>query len=428
MSTYTIPTIQKMALRMLRYIGVTSFLPQPAGSQLESLGPGDLDDVANAISGALQDVASIGPAESNEAPAYGVLNAPTAITLNVNAQSPTISSITGWVAWMQGCTIRIGGDSQDNEILSQTTLARAYMGPTTTAAGATVYGDCITLDDTVGKIRAPLWLPNQLPLYPATDRQTFMQLGMYPAVTFAPGISAGWPYYLYYRKSIGIPRVWFIDGAYDMSLGYTQRRIRFSPMPDTAYPVSYSAGINPPRVTSADIVSPLTTLVVSGATSDTNINQTYVYVCDFAGFRLFAGQTHTAYAIFFNPVDASYQIYSSISTLSLAGANCWVAAQPQSPLGTFTPTNAATGTVTVTTTDTGGGQGDPGTVVPIPNAWVEAILLPIAIKRFSGTPVFKNDKALPEIDRAYKSALQSLKDSRGQESVPKAIYSPGSRY
>lgn len=417
-------TVQQVALRMLRYIGVTQFTPQNPGSELESLGPGDLEDVANAMSGALQEMAGIGPAEAKEAPGYGILNAPANLTLTCTSASTAISGVTTWLPWMQGCTVRISGDSQDNEFLSQTKLARAYLGPTGGQSG-TVYGDCITLDDTIGKIIPPLWLPNQLQLFPATNRQDYMRSGMYSMVSYSFGSPIGWPYYLYYQKPIGPPLTWFIDAAYDASLGYTQRRIRFCPMPPQQYSVAYTAGINPPRVTPASIVSPLTTLTVtlaSGSLSDPNVAQTYVYAADFAGFRMFAGQTHTAYSIFYNVVDNTYELYSSLTALSLSAANYWKAGTPTSPLGTFNPQNSATGVLTVATTDAGGGSGDPGVLVPVPNAWAESIFLPIALMRFSGTPAFKNDKALPEITRQYKMALALLKDSKGYEGLTYATY------
>jgi len=421
MSTYTIPSVQQIALRMLRYIGVTSLLPQPATSELESIGPGDLEDVANAISAAMQEMASIGPLEAKEAPGFAVLNAPTTITLNLTAQNNAMVVASGWQSWMQGCTVRVAGDDQDNEILSQTTLARAYMGSTANGVAATVYGDTITLDDTIGKVAAPLWLPNQLPLWPAKNRDEFLRLGGYPLVTDVNGMATGLPFYLYYRKPIARPWTWFIDAAYDLSLGYTQRRIRFSPMPDQAYSVAYVAGINPPRVTSADIQTPLQTLTVTGAASDTNFNQNYAYACDIAGLGAYVGQTHNAYAIYYLPSLSTYIISNTIS-LGSAPAAYLLGAAANSPLSVYTPEGTATDTVTVSSADSGGPFADPGTVLPVPNAWVETILLPIALKRFSGTPAFKNSGALPEIDRQYKLALATLKDSRGQESIVRAKY------
>ena len=412
------PTVQQIAMRMLRYIGVTSLLPQPAGSELESLGPGDLDDVANAITAALQEIASVGPLEAREVPGFAVLHGPTTITLSVTAQSNAISGITGWQSWMQGCTVRISGDDQDNELLSQTALARAYMGSTAAGVTATAYGDTITLDDTIGKIAAPLWLPNELPLWPAKDRFEFLRLGGYPLVTDVNGLATGLPFYLYYRKPVARPWTWFIDAAYDASLGYTQRRIRFSPMPDQAYSVAYTAGMNPPRVTAADILSQ--TLVVSGATSNTQLNQSYALVTDIGGYGVFCGQTSAAYAIYVHPSQQGYILASGIVLNSLPSPH-YVAPSPYSPLGTYSPVGG-TDVVTVASGDPGVGASDPGTMLPIPNGWAESILLPIALKRFSGSPAFKNDKAIVQINAQYKAALAALKDSRGQETTTRAKY------
>ena len=84
---YNIPTVQQVALRMLRYIGVTQFTPQAAGSELESLGPGDLEDVANAITGALQEIRGdqpLGSAVKRRATRCSMRR--TQVTLNLTAQ------------------------------------------------------------------------------------------------------------------------------------------------------------------------------------------------------------------------------------------------------------------------------------------------------------------------------------------------------
>jgi hypothetical protein len=380
-----------------------------------------LEDVALALTQALQEIASVGPLEARETPGFAVLHAPAAITLSVTAQSNAISSVSGWQNWMQGCTVRIGGDDQDNELLSNTTLARAYMGSSDSGVAATVYGDTITLDDTIGKVAAPLWLPNEMPLWPAKDRFEFLRLGGYPLVTDVNGMATGLPFYLYYRKPVARPWTWFIDGAYDASLGYTQRRIRFSPMPDQAYSVAYTAGRNPPRVTAANIVTPLQGLNASGASLDGHVNQSYSYFTDVGGYGAFGGGTTPAYAIYFHPLHQGYILSSQIVLGSYPPA-FYIAPNPASPLGTYALGSGGTDAVTVATTDAGSGTADPGTVLPIPNGWAESILLPMALKRFSGSPAFRNDQALAEIDRQYKVALAALKDSRGLEAVSRARY------
>lgn len=425
MSTQAPITIQQLSLRLLHYIGISQFTPQTVGNELESYTPSVGYDVVNALNAAIQEITDVGPAEAKEAPGYGLLNQPTGITLNCTYGSTTVSAVTTWAAWMQGCTLQISGDTQQNELLSQTRLARPFLG-TTGGATATIYGDCITLDDTIGKIIAPLWLPNNLPVYPATNRQQFMQLGMYPLVTSATGGILGWPFYLYYQKPIGPPRTWFIDGAYDASLGYTQRRIRFCPMPNQTYSVAYTAGINPPRMTLADVVSPLTTLVVIGATSNGGAaNGTYSFVCDYGMFRLFANNSGSGpYYLYYHPTLNAYVIFASIVTVMFSPSSdeYWVANTATSPLGGFGPQGVATGNITVTTTDAGNGNGDPGTLIPIPNTWAENILLPVALKRFSGSPAFKNDRVLKQIDSDYQKALQTLQDSKGQEAISYATY------
>jgi hypothetical protein len=309
---------------MLRYIGVVQLPPLLAGSENEDLQPGDLDDVCASINGAMQEIWDCSPGESKERHIGSVLHAPTPVTLNVSKFSQTISGITPWEDWMLGCSIRIDGDDQDNEIGSQATLAVPFMGNTATNVHAVIYGDCIQLDPSIEKVIAPVEIPNQFPIYPAKSRQEFYQILGAPIVTDSGfGTFPASPFFAFYRRIIARPRAWYIEGA--MSATSVAKRMRIAPMPDGNYPLSYRVTINPPKFTPSDIIG----------------------AADFV---------------------------------------------------------------------------DPMTQAPIPNDWIESILAPIALQRFTAHPNFKNESAKTEIGRQYSVAKGILSNSRTQISSSEARY------
>ena len=58
-----------------------------------------------------------------------------------------------------------------------------------------------------------------------------------------------------------------------------------------------------------------------------------------------------------------------------------------------------------------GAASDPEVGFPIPGGWDESVLLPMALKRFSGHPAFGNGNpnAAAEIDRQYKAAQRIIR-------------------
>lgn len=433
MSTYVSPTFQELFYRLARYVGVTSLLPQPYGSELEDVTYGLIADIANAFSAALQRIASDGPMEGREVPAGAFLNGPTQVTITATNGSKVISALTPWSSWMEGCTIRIFGDGQDNELLGQTQLVRPFMGSTGTLIQCTVYGDCLTQDNTVGKIVNPMYLGNRWILIPATNREMFLQLSLFPQVTFTTGLPAGigvpnWGFPLFFQKTVGIPRTWFVDAAYDQSLGFTKRRIRFAPLPDQPYPVAYTVGVNPPRITVDDIVAPAyqsgANIVVTGVTGTTTANQTYAFLMNLGPQAIYQGITTPTWWIYPAPALSGNFVLAATVSLGTLPSAYWASGTNviPNPTSNWTPIGTATGVAVVTPNFASVNTSDPGTLAPVPNAWVESILLPIALKYFSDTPLFKNDSLRPAIDENFKAALAALQNSKGQEALTEAIY------
>lgn len=321
-------TARVLAIRLLRYLGVTSLDPTTPANQAFPIEPTDLDDVIGVMNSALQEYFELSPSEVREANLGAYLNAPTNATLSVTQGSSVITSFTGYASWMLGCTIRLFGDTQDNEVTSQTLLARPFMGATSGSVAATVFGDAVQLDATVGKVFDPVSVPNQSPLLPATSRMEFCHMAGYPLVTGPWGGSYGGSYYPFFwwvQKPISRPLTWFLESAYTSNLAYVPRRIRVAPMPNAAYSLSYRAGLNALRLQATDV-------------------------------------------------------------------------------------------------DTGDHTTDPMTLLPISDTDVESILMRICAKGMTMLPTFKNAGAVQGIEDAYKRAVSTMQNIRGQGSVERGNY------
>jgi hypothetical protein len=320
------PTACVVGKRLLRYLGVVSLDASTPAGQNFPIEPNDLDDVIGVMNGGLQEMFDLGPSFMREQNNGGLLNAPTQVTLTATLGSQAISALTTYSAWQLGCTIRIAGDDQDNELSSSTQLVRPYMGTSGSAIQATVYADSVQLDATVDRVMNPLTIPNRMPLLAATDRIAFMRFAGYPLVSNTDGTAYGGPFGWFVKKSVGTPIVWFVESFYNSALTYLAKRIRFAPMPDTTYAFSYRAALNPPLLATTDI-------------------------------------------------------------------------------------------------DNGDHATDPGTVIALPNAWVDSIYIPLCIKRLTALPKFHNKEAIPEVERGYKTAIGTLKNaSRGQSAQTQGIY------
>lgn len=254
------PTCQQIAKRALRFWGITSLDASTPAGQTAPIEAGDLDDMAGYMTSTLQEIADNLPTESKQQAGSAYLNLPTNVTLTATLGSRTISALTTYAAWMIGCTIRIAGDNEDNEIISSTELARHYAGASASGITATVYADCVALDETVEHVLEPVFVSNQWPLLKAQSREQFLRLGRYPMVTDSAGNSFpmgfGLPFWCYGQKPVAErPYTWFVDGAYLGSLDYLPRRLRVSPMPGVAQVLAYTIAACPPRFTSASITA-----------------------------------------------------------------------------------------------------------------------------------------------------------------------------
>lgn len=417
-------TVQACCMIAFRDQGIVSL--NPSTPQANELQPTDVDAMAVYFNQAAQEAADESPDEHLRQPGSAYLGGPVNATLTVTQGSTSIAALTPYLSTMNGCTIRISGDTMDNEILGQTLLARPYEGTTGTAVAATIYSDCISEDATVEKIIAPMLLSGNRVVFECSTRAEFISRCYLPIYNNANGTMNGiyLPFWGLGPKPTGqFPTSFFLDSYYDPLQDHPTHRIRLSPMPLGPQTIFWTNKMTPIRVTRADIISGLNTLTATGATSDTNANQDYAYAADYAGYRLYSGVTHSAWTIYFNPNNGRYILINGFVTGSISALDCWtVTSGSLNPLGQFDPLNGAIGTVTVTTSDTGGGAADPGTKINMPNGWAEGIFIPILRQVAAGAPTFKNDGIRPEIQRQYQRALGRLRSARVSSAPARTVY------
>lgn len=249
-------TAQDIALRLLKLIGVTSLDPAANLSTALNRGleAGDLDEAAEAITSAIQEIFALGPVALSEQPFEGLLRAPAAVSLSVEQYSTTISALFGFDAdWMPGCTVRLDGDPLDNELVSASALRRPYTGATGEVTG-TVYGDAIQLPEWVKNVMEPVRIPRVWALRSATTQEEFR--GVMSPHQYGND-NRGAAYYTDHNKSIGEPAVFWLESRYDTAASALKLFLRVNPMPGEVYPISCRAKRKPPVITAANIGSHL---------------------------------------------------------------------------------------------------------------------------------------------------------------------------
>lgn len=237
----------------LKYIGVLSFDPATNANSVgrRAIEAGDVEFACACLTGGIEEMLEDGPAALSEKRYSNVLRAPTNVTLDVTNGSATIANLTTYAAWQIGCTIRIAGDNDDNEIVSSTELLRPYLGATGTGRAAVVYSDAIKLPGTIKNVLDPVKLPNIIPLLGTSDRERFMRFGQ-----DTPMDAMRQPEYASYilqNKTIGQPAIWMAENAIDTTVAGGNTFLRFNPMPGQAYSVTAKVKVRAPIYTPADI-------------------------------------------------------------------------------------------------------------------------------------------------------------------------------
>lgn len=253
-------TVQALALQLGRDLGITTLDPAENVSNTNQRGVTTQDKLALllAINGALQEIFKDGPSSVSESHTGDIIRVPAAVTLTASQFSATISGLTTYAAWMVGCTIRIAGDSDDNEIVSQTTLARPFLGSTGATTG-TVYADAIPLDSTISHILGNVRIQGLPGLCVVGTREEFdRSMGVTDYGSGEYGGDASTSVTVDDNKQIGDPSVGFVDTRYRSTLNVQPKFLRFNRLPVVARPLRFRAKLTPPLYTVDNIGTDIT--------------------------------------------------------------------------------------------------------------------------------------------------------------------------
>ena len=260
----SISTVQSLAIQLLRELGILSLDTSANLNNLNGRGinTGDISAVLVAINGAFEEMFKDGPASLSEIHTGGVLRPSTGVTLTATQYSDTISAVTTYASWMQGCTVRIAGDTNDNEFVSSTKLMRPFIGGSSTPAtfAATVYGDCIPLDSTVTHVLDPVQIAGLSGIRMKATREEFIAAGGFGAPMSPDSTPYDYGLNFIANKSTGQPTYGFVDSRFSTtSTTGLQKFLRFNFLPSEAYSILYRAKIKPPVYVAADIGTDIAT-------------------------------------------------------------------------------------------------------------------------------------------------------------------------
>jgi hypothetical protein len=138
-------------------IAITNFSSEERSIPDSGTYPGRNAAVRSAMNGALQELFGKGRAWARNDARGVLIYAPTTVTIAVT-QGSSAGTVTGWQAWMAGCTIVIDGESNDNQIRNNASSVTLKY-PVREASGtksAVVYHDSITMADDVLEVIDPI--------------------------------------------------------------------------------------------------------------------------------------------------------------------------------------------------------------------------------------------------------------------------------
>lgn len=190
---------------------------------------------------------------------------PTQINVTVVQNATTITG-AGLATWMDGATVNVGGDPNQNRMyrtaLSTYTLEAPYQGSSGVVT-ATVMNDTVILDPSVISVDRPVDIENQYELIPYNNqaqlRGSSWNLGTTSTDYGRIGMDAipgGYPSVAGQRQTA--TPFFYITETAQLYTGGTAIRLRMDPMPDTNYVLRWWQRKLPPDVASAtDVASVL---------------------------------------------------------------------------------------------------------------------------------------------------------------------------
>ncbi len=206
------------------------------------------------LNGALQHIYSLmGDSFWCEEPAGFLVRAPQTVSVSVTAGSQAVT-ITGYAAWMLGCTIVISGDEAQNVIVSaaaNVSLLKPYTGSTNAAASATVYQDVIAPGANVRQVIGPVVIEGKWELVPVPS-ESVRQIYDAGGTTRSNHGADPWLYPLTFaQREIQCPTAYLIVQQ-STHLGNRGPALRFSSLPDEETVITMKVEQTAPRIESFD--------------------------------------------------------------------------------------------------------------------------------------------------------------------------------
>lgn len=233
-------------------------LPPVAGKESE----GRAASALYALNGALQEIYSLSKSWLSSVPSGELINAPfTSYTIGVTKGSKTATLSDDSLAWFEGCTIRIAGDSNDNEILesdvgSDEITLRNPSAASGSGIACTIYHDCLTLPSNVLELNGSVVIPGIGQLKPSTGEKDLRaksyglstvndrDYGFSPSGVESAVYSGGQP--------TGNPKYYWLDTVY-LSTGSPRYRLKMMPMPTVELLLEYRSKVTPPDYDMDDV-------------------------------------------------------------------------------------------------------------------------------------------------------------------------------
>lgn len=212
-----------LANRLARDLNEKSVIDLAADARLEIL---------DAINGGLQKLHAVSPHHTKITTASLYIEAAATVSIGVTQGDTAITGVD-FTSDQYGRTIRISGDSIDNQVAGTNTLLHPYSGATGTVL-ATIYSDAIPLPELYTELVGdPRILETQRTL---THRK----------IRFTP-----WQF-----RNVCEPRYYWVEPNAANRAPSAPAVVRFDSLPDRAYRMTAEAMLAPARVPFADLLAP----------------------------------------------------------------------------------------------------------------------------------------------------------------------------
>lgn len=229
-------TTVQFAYRLLRNLTIKDLSLLPAGGVL---------GVLDAINAAVQKFYLHAPDIYKQTTASGFLRAGKQVEMGVVHGSAEFSGYTA-MDQERGCTVRIGDDARDNEIVATNGLLDDYRGTTGTRP-ATIWGDCLQIHAVIDQVISDPKLETGDVLF---QDDAYKQWGGFAY----PG--DGWRRIGLRRRQVGVPRRYWLESVGLSQGGAPAFLLRVDTLPDRDYRVRVDVQLDPKKVRFTDLSTP----------------------------------------------------------------------------------------------------------------------------------------------------------------------------